>query len=424
VRIDGTKVETIPIPNDLNAVGMHWLDSKRCLVLLAKGWSPAKVAIFSGASFKTIASPKLESWVGRLRCRAWRNAIYVPTTKGVYAFDGKRFEKTSDFKAVSLWPVGDALVCRGYRDGSPAHEILRDGKWEDFHVPEPGVVSGGHGKVVWLGPREKVPVAKVRIVRAPAPPAPRRPASPSEMALPDVYIEPVLIVAAFSGTTPIGRDGGGQIFYAAESARAPVFIYGPGVGELKLLADSRKSFERLNALMDRWSDITRKNGWEDDDLMDGSIDKKHPDFVWMRKLALALKGKVHLPGFDATDLASDFDEMVTEIAGKKLTLPATIGATELALHRRAHWLRALFERETFFEKEARALDRRRKDPYAKHAASRLYWLWHHFFLDNEKELEVALRAAARDRSPIIRETAAVILRDARYVKLRKIVRGG
>jgi tetratricopeptide (TPR) repeat protein len=123
--------------------------------------------------------PSMKPWLSQVRCRTWNGVTYLPATNGIFVWDGgTRIRRADGFSAVSLWPWGKELICRGWRDGTAFH-LVGDGKeWRPLLVPEPEVVFGGFGKVIWLGKGHKVPVRKIRL------PAPttrrttkRRPAS-------------------------------------------------------------------------------------------------------------------------------------------------------------------------------------------------------------------------------------------------------
>jgi hypothetical protein len=112
---------------------------------------------------KVTAPEPLVGWLGRLSLRSHRSRVYIPTVNGVFSYEPGTLRKESSFYARSLWPCGAALVACGYRQGRAAHEIERDGEWRPFSVPEPDVVSGGRGKVVYLTGRNVLPLRRVRL---------------------------------------------------------------------------------------------------------------------------------------------------------------------------------------------------------------------------------------------------------------------
>jgi hypothetical protein len=124
--------------------------------------------------WRQVSAPsRLYGWLDNFALIDCGAKVYVPTLHGVWSFDGKRFVSESTLHTSSLWRCGDTLVARGYVRGQHAYEILRDGKWQPFAVPEPDVVPGGLGKQVYLDGKNVLPVRRVRL---PAPPPRRRPA--------------------------------------------------------------------------------------------------------------------------------------------------------------------------------------------------------------------------------------------------------
>jgi hypothetical protein len=224
-----------------------------------------------------------------------------------------------------------------------------------------------------------------------------------------VYEEPALMIAAFTGSVALGTDGSGQSYFADHAPkRSDVFIYGPGVGELKFLADSLTSFAQLNDVVERWTVLAAALGWDDDDLEEGALDEKAPDFVALRQLAGALRGKVHLPGMDHSDMESEFDELVHHLAGAKFT--RRTDSVVPALYARAYWILALLSRDSFLGEQAVVIDRTRErvDPFVDRAASRIYWLWHDFMFDHTDALASAIDGGSRDRSSLVKRTSALM----------------
>ncbi|HVJ20294.1 MAG TPA: SMI1/KNR4 family protein [Polyangiaceae bacterium] len=191
LRVSGGRVEHVSLPSkagkSADVCGLARTAQGDLLVMLGdrvKEDAPAKPWLRrrNGRWEELPVKGKLVGWLGRFDCLAHRGKVYIPSERGVFSYDGKALQKESKFNAISLWPCGEHIVARGWRDGVSAHEILRDGVWQPFSVPEPDVVFGGFGKVVYLTKRNKLPLRRVRLPLPKPRSAPIRPSKGIEYA--------------------------------------------------------------------------------------------------------------------------------------------------------------------------------------------------------------------------------------------------
>lgn len=175
LRFAEGKLESLRLPEEEAATlagsslaGLAALGGGELLVLFAHWDEPARPWLRSAAgTWSPLESPELRPWLGRIRTRRWRGQLYLPTRGGVFVFEKQpgaptTLRRETRFDAISLWPTALGLLCRGWKDGTRAHEIDDGTGWRPFSVPEPDVVRGGRGKVMSLGRRE-LPVVKPRL---------------------------------------------------------------------------------------------------------------------------------------------------------------------------------------------------------------------------------------------------------------------
>lgn len=177
LRVTEGKPAKVGLPSDdLDIQGLARTPRGDLLVMLAKAGGddgPATVWLHDkDGAWKALGSDPLVGWVGTFALRAHGDKVYIPTQHGVFAYANGKLVKESAFYAVSLWPCGERIVARGYRQGSASHDVSAgDGTWRPFAVPEPDVVFGGKGKVKTFGGKKIVPVRRVRLPIPKAPPA-------------------------------------------------------------------------------------------------------------------------------------------------------------------------------------------------------------------------------------------------------------
>jgi tetratricopeptide (TPR) repeat protein len=225
-----------------------------------------------------------------------------------------------------------------------------------------------------------------------------------------VYREAASAIAALTNTIYLGADRGGQVYFAEiDPKRSEVFVYGPGVGELKLLCDSFASFAELNEIDERWQACCEDEGVDEDDLEREEFVLASPRLRALREEIRLRRGRFHLTGFDHSDVSTDFDETIPRLGGTKLE--AVSRSCTSRLFNGARWLVWLLSGSHVHVEPAgaRDLDADMRDPeLAPLAATKVYWLWHLFLFDRRTELGTFLEVCARDPSRLVRTTAELM----------------
>jgi len=171
LSVAGGVATAIPLPSaaaGLCAVGVCATADGSLLACFAASESEAQAWRLRDGSWTPVASdaPLIGWGSGAIDCVTWNGVTYLATNTGVFELTNAGvLELRYPFTARRLWPIGDAIVVVGFRDGPYAHGICRgSGDWQDLHVPEPDFVYGGLGKSVWLpAPRRKVRRKRVRM---------------------------------------------------------------------------------------------------------------------------------------------------------------------------------------------------------------------------------------------------------------------
>lgn len=210
----------------------------------------------------------------------------------------------------------------------------------------------------------------------------------------------IALFAAFTASVPIGKDGGGQWYYVALEAPHELGIYGPGVGELRLLADSFSSFLGLVRAEQQIADHIEEHEDElDPDAIyegDETLDLSRAGLEDAKRLFDALKGHVRLTGFNDSDVCSDFDELFIGQRGGVWPLDAQ--SRLFADHERAHPLVRMLDHMGLWELEAECTDFVR-------VPDALYALWRLYFGDDDAALTQALVRCESHVAGMVRDAA-------------------
>ncbi|HEY5934051.1 MAG TPA: hypothetical protein VIU61_05445 [Kofleriaceae bacterium] len=218
------------------------------------------------------------------------------------------------------------------------------------------------------------------------------------------YTHPFAIVSSFTGLVWIGNDGGGQE-YLVDVESSAVYMYGPGVGQLKFLADSLDSFLALNEMAEKWDAYEREHGIDYGEIESGDIDPATLKIPEIRRAMAKLKTRVSLPGYDNSDMTSDFDEIYPAITGiRPRAKPAS--PTVLRLHQRSYWIQMNLRLGPMYQ-PGEALGIRGKGPIAKRscAADMVYRLWDPFMQSRDAELAAECTRARSEDALLVRRTA-------------------
>ena len=229
--------------------------------------------------------------------------------------------------------------------------------------------------------------------------------SPRDNLFAQVLRERQDLIAAFTGSMVLGSDGGGQDYFVDLSHGGDaVAIYGPGVGELRPLTDSLESFAGLVRLDALFAEYAEANGIDPGDVIDGDVkvDLSKPELTPLATLLSTLQGRLHLPGYDGTDVCSDFDEIVGALAGGPLRLPTTPRFVEA--HERAYPLVCMLDHGGLFPLGPDDPPDDRQSSYP----DTMYWLWRSYFQEDDERLQTTLRRCADHRARLIRDAGALI----------------
>ncbi len=228
------------------------------------------------------------------------------------------------------------------------------------------------------------------------------------------YADPFAIVSSFTGTLWIGNDGGGQDYMVEVAPRSSaVYLFGPGVGELKYLADSLDAFMTLNELLESWSAYEKAHDLDWGEIEDGAIDPETLDIPQIRAGMRRLAERVRLTGFDRSDMASDFDEILPGLTGVR---PRAKPASPLVsnLHVRSYWAQmnlrigpGYLVEQTFGVNGRRRAPR--MPPRSDVPADQVYRLWHAFFTADDAVLDRVARECASSKAALARRTAELLL---------------
>ena len=214
------------------------------------------------------------------------------------------------------------------------------------------------------------------------------------------------LIAAFTGSMVLGNDGGGQdYFIGLEAGDEGVAIYGPGVGELRPLADSLESFVGLLRLDELWDEYAEANDIDTGEVIEGDLEidlSSTPGLAPLAELLSALRGRVHLPGFEGTDVCSEFDELVGALADAPLLLSEQPGFVKA--HQRAYPLMRMLDHGGLFPLGPSPLP----DDWHSRYADTMYWLWRSYFQDDDKQLLAAIQRCSEHPARLIRDAAAMI----------------
>jgi hypothetical protein len=213
------------------------------------------------------------------------------------------------------------------------------------------------------------------------------------------------LIAAFTGSMVLGSDGGGQGYFVDLSPGGDaVAIYGPGVGELRPLTDSLESFAGLVRLDALWAEYAEANDIDTGAVIDGDreVDLSKPDLTPLAKLLSTLQGRLHLPGYDGTEVCSDFDEIVGALAGSPLRLPTPPRFVEA--HERAYPLVCMLDHGGLFPLGTYDPP----DDWQSSYPDTIYWLWRSYFQEDDERLETTLRRCSDHRARLIRDAGALI----------------
>ncbi len=210
----------------------------------------------------------------------------------------------------------------------------------------------------------------------------------------------IALFAAFTASVPVGKDGGGQWYYVALEAPHELGIYGPGVGELRLLADSFTSFLGLVRAEQQIADhITDHEDELDADAIyegDEKLDLNRAGLEDAKRLFDALVGHVRLTGFEDSDVCSDFDELFIGQRGEVWPLDAK--SQLFTDHERAHPLVRMLDHMGLWELEAECTDFVR-------VPDALYALWRLYFGSDDAALTQALVRCESHAAGMVRDAS-------------------
>lgn len=219
------------------------------------------------------------------------------------------------------------------------------------------------------------------------------------------YTHPFAIVSSFTGLVWIGNNGGDEE-YLVDPESSAVYLYGLGVGELKFLADSLDSFLALDEIAERWAVYERAHAIDYRQIEAGNLDAATLRIPEIRRAMAKLRTRVSLPGFDETDMMSDFDEVYPAITGiRPRAKPAS--PLRLRLHARSYWIQMTLRLGPMY----RPSDQLRKPgPIAKRSttADLVYRLWDPFLCSRDAELAAECKRARDEDAVIVRRTAELL----------------
>lgn len=220
-----------------------------------------------------------------------------------------------------------------------------------------------------------------------------------------VYTEQFTVASALTGAMPLGLDGGGQIYFAELSPeRSEVYTFAPDLGRMGFLASSFEAFAELTDVAHAWSRVEDEKGFSYDDF-----DARDPAVKAIRARAEALDGKVCLQGYAGGGVATDFDDMMRALVGKRLHAVPRGPLGKVA--RRAEWMIRMFvvgdgsAKCALEQSAARDLE----DGSLRELPSTItYWLWHFYFTGESQSLRDLASEASSHESALVRRTAELV----------------
>jgi hypothetical protein len=222
------------------------------------------------------------------------------------------------------------------------------------------------------------------------------------------YTHPFAIVSSFTGLAWIGNDGGGQE-YLVDPGSSAVYMYGPGVGEVKFLADSLDSFLALSEIAERWDAYERAHDIDYGEVESGKIDPATLRIPEIRRAMAKLRKRVNLPGYDESDMVSDFDEIYPTITGiRPRAKPAS--PMVMRLHARSYWIQMNLRLGPMVYQPGERLGRDVKGAIPKRAcaADLVYRLWDPFLRSRDDELHAECTRARSEDALLVRRTAELL----------------
>jgi tetratricopeptide (TPR) repeat protein len=204
----------------------------------------------------------------------------------------------------------------------------------------------------------------------------------------------------FADAIPIGRDGSGQVYYARLHQPHEVSLYDPGQDAVRFIASDLPTFAYLASLGQRAERLVEE--LELDDPEDADPDA--PEFQELRRDLLRIADRINL-----TDdvVATDFDEILIALTGLHPNHRPESSPTE-RLHDRADWLSSVLSMgydSVPLEGIPDTYDEDRRDPEQwSSPATRLYWLWRSFVLDETARLDELVDALDDDQALLVRDS--------------------
>lgn len=225
------------------------------------------------------------------------------------------------------------------------------------------------------------------------------------------YVDPFAIVSSFTGTLWIGNDGGGQDYMVEVGPRtSAVYLFGPGVGELKYLADSLDAFLTLNELFESRHAYEGAVDDREGNHGTGGVDGDALRLPELRAAMRRLVHRVHLTGFDRSDMASDFDEVLPRLGGvRPRARPASPAVSDR--YARSYWAQANLRLVPGYLPTFGTTGRRRvsRSPRTNDAADAVLRLWDAFLTGRDDALDAVARQSGSSKAALVRRTAELLV---------------
>ena len=212
----------------------------------------------------------------------------------------------------------------------------------------------------------------------------------------------------FCDAIPIGRDGGGQIYYARLHHPHEVSLYDPGQGAVRFIAPDLPTFAYLACLGQRAEDLVDELDLDDPE----DADSNAPEFRELQRDLKTIADRICL-----TDdvVATDFDEVLIGLTGLHPSHRPAVIPTE-QLHDRAEWLISVlamgYDSIPLDDIPDTYADEKNSQQWSSPAV-RLYWLWYSFLLDETDRLDELILTLEEDPALLVRDSVRIVrkLRD-------------